>query len=68
MRDENYLQIPGRTQNTDPVGSLLLERVFFLATNLASEGIRTDGWILPDSIQLSYILLLIVLDLCMLCC
>jgi len=75
MRDENYLQIPGHTQNkdffsraVDIAGECVLLFIFLTASNFANEGVRTDGWILPEAFHLSYILLLIVLDLCMLCC
>jgi hypothetical protein len=50
MRDENYLQIPGRTQNKDLffseiifAGECVLLLIFLSASNFASEGIRTDG-------------------------
>jgi len=75
MRDENFLQIPGHTQNkdlffrdVDIAGEYVLLLIFLTASNFAYEGVRTDGWLLLDAFQLSYILLLIVLDLYMLCC
>jgi len=71
MRVENNLQIPVRTQNMDlffraiAIAGECVLLIFLIASNFASEGVRTDG---PETFQLSYILLLIVLDLCMLFC